>query len=103
MITLEHDTGEGYCAPSGTGTPAPLSSTTVLCKSVEIFARKHGRTANTGDIYVGFAATNDSQQRQLTPGQSLSIDAAEGEQLDLSTIYVDITSAGDEACYVYVN
>lgn len=50
---------------------------------------------NTGAVYVGFAAGNDTQSIPLP----VSLSSPDGKKIDLSLIYVDVTVAGEGVRY----
>lgn len=80
--------------PAAIATPIPLSATPLLCMSVIIVASR-GRTVNTGNVYLGTSATNDSQVFPLIPGAQIQLFGDEDNLLDLSQIYVDAATLND--------
>lgn len=88
---------------AASGTPEALGSG--LVESVAIRPNKARGTANTGNVYVGFGATNDTQQLwELTPTASpITLSAPAGKKIDLSTIYIDVVTNGDGVVYFAVN
>lgn len=81
------------------GTPETLTASQVLVDSVEILANKDRTTANTGVIWVGVLAGDDTQLRPINPGNSYSMVATQGKKIDLQTIYIDVQRNGDGAIY----
>jgi len=86
---------QGTKAVAAAGTAVQLTATTTLVRSVEIHARKNKTTANTGDVYVGFAGGSGNQNRVLAPGDPFTITAIDEEMIDLSQIWIDAANNGD--------
>jgi hypothetical protein len=105
MAAVDQDRGEGSCIPSATNTPKALTSTSTLCRKVELVAQHADRTANAATVYVGFSSTNDTQLRPLVPGGTLVFEepAGTGKQIDLSLIYVDAGTLNDGVTFTYLN
>lgn len=76
---------------AATGTPEALVGVSTLVETVIISPLR----SNTGLAYVGFSATNDTQQIE-TP---IVLAAPDGKKLDLSLIYVDVTVNGEGVRY----
>ena len=87
--------------PGAIATPVPLSATKLQVATVVIKAFRN-RAVNTGNVYLGIAATNDTQTFPLTPGQELRLEAPEDTLIDLSKIYVDAATVTDGVCVSYV-
>jgi hypothetical protein len=85
--------------PAAIATPIPLSATPLLCMSVVIVASR-GRTVNAGSVFLGTAATNDSQLFPLIPGQSIQLFGDEDNLLDLSQIYIDAATLTDGVQFI---
>lgn len=56
---------------------------------------KAARTANTGSVYLGLAATNDSQPLVVTTGAEKTVEAAVGAKLNLADFWLDVVTAAD--------
>jgi hypothetical protein len=82
--------------------PEAIAGSTTLCESVEITALKGRDTANTGNVFIGFSATNDTQLTRLVPGESKTFTAPPGKKLDLAGFYVDVATAGDGVIATYL-
>lgn len=87
--------------PAAVGTPEPLFPTPVMASSVRLIASR-GRAANTGTVFLGHLADNDTQKYPLAPGAEIEIESGEDEVLDLSQIYVDAATLTDGVQIVYV-
>lgn len=75
-----------------TATPTPLSSgVTVRARGGSV------GTANTGLIYVGSLTVTSANGFVLAPGESKFI-----ETRDLSTIYIDAGTNGDQVSYIAI-
>jgi len=86
---------QGTKAVASAGTPEPLVGTPTYVSSLEIHARKNPTTANTDNIYVGFASGAGNQKRVLAPGESFPITAPPGKKIDLAGIYIDAATSDD--------
>ncbi len=84
----------GVKTVSATGTPEPLVASTTYVNSVLIQAGK-ARSANASSVWVGFSVTNDAQPIELLPGDAISFEAPPGKRIDISGIYIDVTTAND--------
>lgn len=85
---------------AATGTPEAIG--TGLVESIVIKVLKGRTTANTGNVFIGFSATNDTQLYTLAPGEELALAAPDGKKLDLSGIYIDVATNGDGVIYTAV-
>ena len=76
------------------GTRQPLSATTTLVYSVTV----QSVSANTGTQYLGDNTVSSSNGIQVSPTDTIEIDAPAGargvDQFDLSKIYVDSSTDG---------
>lgn len=88
---------QAYKTVTASGVPEAVGSG--LVESVLFTARKNRTTANTGDVFIGFSPTNDTQLRQLSPGESVSYTAPEGKKINLAGIYIDVATNGDGVLY----
>lgn len=84
---------------AATGTPERMAAATTLCDSVLIEGKNARGTNNTGNIFIGYAATNDSQLLLITPGQSITITAPAGKKVDLNLLYIDVATNADGVIY----
>lgn len=84
------------------GTPEAVSATSLAVQSVEFIAQKDQGSANSGNIWIGFSATNGAQRRLMAPGDVWAITADQGQKLDLAGIYVDVATNGDGVTYVAI-
>jgi hypothetical protein len=82
-----------YKVVASAGTPETLGTGKFEC--VTIKARKNRTTANTGSVFYGYAAGNDTQLGELSPGEEKVFMAPDGKKIDLSLIYLDVVTDGD--------
>lgn len=86
---------EGRCDPSSTSVPKALSSTTRLVQTVTMYARKAGRASNATTVWWGYSSVDGEQNKPIAVDGSLTLYAPPGKLIDLSLIYIDITTTGD--------
>ena len=86
------------------GTAVPLSATQIITPNVVVQAL----STNTGKIFVGGSNVSNSANyaAALQPGESLEITGpvaagSKEEEVDLSRIYIDASSSGDQASVGY--
>ena len=84
------------------GTRVQLSSTATTVLSVIVQADG----ANTGALYVGDSTVSSTDGLQLSPGQSISINAelvgGNSDGFTLTDIYIDSDSNGSKARFAYI-
>ena len=75
------------------GTPVALAATALPAWRVDIVARP----TNTGKICVGDASVHGTNLRiaELAAGESYCIECPLGARLDLATVFIDATVAGE--------
>lgn len=61
-----------------------------------VYGKKAARTNNTGIVYLGPDATNDTQALTIAAGAYLKLDL-----VDLSDFYLDVVTVGDGVVIVY--
>ena len=78
------------------GTAEPLVAVSTLVTQLVIEARKVGGV-NTGIVYLGTSAVDKASSQQITldPGDNYEFIAAEGQSLDLDSLYIDADTAAD--------
>jgi hypothetical protein len=76
---------------AATGTPEALAASETLVDTVIISPLR----TNTGDVYVGFSSTNDTQQIEAP----VILQAPPGKKINLALIYVDVTVNGEGVRY----
>lgn len=86
---------EGTRAPADIATPEAIAASTTLVQSVIIRAGRTARVANTSSVWIGKTSTNDSQLIELIPGNTITLTAPPGENIDLNLIYVDSVTLTD--------
>lgn len=88
---------------AASGTPEALGSG--LVESVAIRPNKARGTANTGNVYIQSAATNDlAGGWELTPTASpIVITAPAGKKIDLASIFIDVATNGDGVVAMTLN
>lgn len=94
---------QGVKTVADAATPEVLVGSTTLVESVVIQAKNGFDSSNTDSVFIGFSGTDDSNYLELTPGDSLSIDAPQGKKLDLNLIFIECLTAGDGVTYTAVN
>ncbi len=78
-------------AASGT-----LVATGVLWFRKALFiGHKAVRTANTGTVYLGLSATNDTQPVPIATGAERTIEAVTGARHNLADFWLDVVTAAD--------
>lgn len=87
--TLAHGTKTVTAA----GTPEALGAGT--CRAIVISPLR----TNTGDVYLGASATNDSQHVE----PPIVLEAPAGKLLNLADIYVDVTVNGEGVAFITLN
>jgi len=84
------------------GTRVQLSATTVRLREVVVQAKN----GNSNTIYFGNSSVSSTNGFQLQPGQSFSLSELSlmtGENsFDLSTMYVDAATNGDQVVIAYI-
>lgn len=78
-------------AASGTLTAKALHA----YRSARFLGNKAARTANTGTVYLGLEATNDTQPVAITTGATLTLEAVTGAKLMLSDLWLDVATNAD--------
>jgi len=101
---MSPDLIQGSKAPAATGTPEPLSATSLSVRRVMIQAHRAARAANAGNVWLGTTSTNDAQLWRLQPWETLTIEGVieDGiqKEIDLSTIYVDAETLTDGVAFI---
>jgi hypothetical protein len=80
-------------ATAATGTltaKADLWFRTARCRGL-----KAARTANTGIVYLGLDATNDTQPFSIAASAELVLEAPTGARLNLADLWVDVATNAD--------
>ena len=86
---------------AASGTPEPISATTLLVRQATIIAKKGPQTANSGIVHVGPESANGTQPYDLDPGAMTQLLDYRGAHIDLSQWYVDVETNGDGVVVVY--
>lgn len=84
------------------GTPEALVSAPRSVQSVELVAQKAQNSANTGTVYIGWSATNGTQDRPMAAGDKWAITAGPNQMLDLSQIYIDVATDADGVTFTAI-
>ena len=82
-------------------TPEALAADGTFFQTATIIAKKAARTANTGIVYLGIGATNDTQALPLNPGDVYEVNAPVGQKYDLNDFYLDVATAADGVVIIY--
>lgn len=92
---------EGHKAPAAIGTPEALAGVSTKVATVTLIAQRAGRgVANVGSVYWGWSAGNDTQVKELVPGDQIVISAPPGKLIDLANLYIDAATATDGVAWV---
>jgi hypothetical protein len=81
--------------------PVALTNTTIKAKRVTFIGLKGNRSTNTSMVYVGWTSNNNAQIIGIAPGEPVSPLIPEGEVMNLSAIWLDVTTAGDGVAVLY--
>lgn len=87
---------------AATGTPEKVSSTDLYFRKAWIYGIKAARTANTGTVYLGELATNDTQFVAIATAALLVLEAPPGAKMNFAEIYCDAATNGDGVGVFYV-
>lgn len=99
--TLEATVVEGYKAPAALAVPEPLAAVPTLVATVTLIAQRAGRgNANAGSVFWGWTVANDTQLKELVPGDQIIISAPPGKLIDLNKLYIDATVLTDGVAWV---
>jgi len=90
----------GSAAPSSIATPVKLAANFTPVSTLVITAIRPTRVTNTGTVYIGISSTNDTQLIPLAPGASITLNCGPKTLLDVSTLWVDATTATDGVCWL---
>lgn len=83
------------------GTPEKISDTAIWFKRATLAGNKAARTPNTGTVYYGSSAANDTQTGEILPADVVQIIAPEGERRNLADYWIDVVTAGDGVVVTY--
>lgn len=83
--------------------PVQVSSSTVQFKRATFYGKKAARTDNTGNVWIGFSSTNDTQMALITSGGSVVIEAPDGYFYDMTNIWLDVATTNDGVMVIYSN
>ncbi len=86
---------------SSTSVPVRIAPLGTYASKVTFIGNNAARTANTGTVYVGPTSTNDTQTLAITTGQTMTIECAPGEWIDLYEWYLDPATANDGVVVLY--
>jgi hypothetical protein len=94
---------QGLKTVSASGTPEALGSGMV--ESVAIRPKKTRTTANTGNVWVQNANTNDlAGGWELAPTDGpIVITAPAGKKVNLAAIFIDVATNDDGVIYIAIN
>ena len=97
-----------YCVPrtlsktvAAIGTPERISLTDEYFRKATIMGLKADRTANTGIIYLGVGATNDTQPFAIAAGAVIYINAPVGSRYNWKDWWLDAATAADGVVILY--
>ena len=84
--------------------PKALANVPTLVEAVEMTPARDRSTPNTGNIWFGPLPGDGTQLRLLKPVDlPYCLSAPPGKKIDLSTIYIDVVTAGDGVVLTAVN
>lgn len=90
--SLPSSIANGYKDVATAGASVPIVATSTTCINILMQAK----TNNTGNIYVGGSSVSSSNGICLYPGESLSINID-----NLDEIYIDSSVSGDGVVFTY--
>ena len=70
---------------------------------ISLIGKKDNRTANTSTVYIGGLSGNDSQPIEVPAGQAVGLVLPPNTMIDLSTLYLDVGTAGDGVMVLYIS
>lgn len=85
---------------SASGTPEQVTTTQSSFHSAIIIGKNAARTDNTGTVYLGITAANDSQFIEVAPGETLALNAPANMLFDWQDFYLDVDT-NDDGIYVF--
>lgn len=95
-------TGQIIVTASSAAMPVSLTTgTNVFCVRATIIGNKAARAGNTGDVYIGPLAANDTQPYKIATGEIHVMNAAAGTRFNLADWYLDVTTANDGLVIIY--
>ena len=81
---------------TSSATPEKVAATSTPFRVATVMGKKAARTNNTGTVWLGLAATNDSQSLEITPGEIKTIEVPPNiADWDLTDFYLDVATNGD--------
>lgn len=87
---------------TSTTVPKQLTNATVYCTSFTIEGKAAAQgAANAGTLYLGMSATDGVNSYPILSGGIYMWNDPKGRQFDLSTLYIDVTSANDGVTVTY--
>lgn len=86
---------------AATDTPEALAVDGTFFQTATLIGKKAARINNTGTVYLGIGATNDSQPLEILPGEVVEITAPPGTKFDLNDWYLDVETASDGVVIIY--
>lgn len=93
--------GQIVALASATGTPVQFTNGTTWVRGFTVMGKKAVRTDNVGTVYFGPTSANDTQPVPLASGEVAIFKAPPGTLFDLSTWYVDVTTANDGVVIIF--
>ncbi len=93
--------GQWVRVNTDTSTPVTLTNVVVQARRLTLVGKKDNRTANTGTVWVGMLATDNTQPIEIPSGLAVGILIPENTKIDLSKIYLDVATASDGVLIIY--
>lgn len=81
--------------------PIALTNTAIKATRLTLLGLKGNRSTNTSMVYVGYISNNNSQIIGILPGEPVSLLCEPGKAFVLSSIWLDVETAGDGVAVTY--
>lgn len=86
---------------AATAAPEQLSAAATQFRHAAFVGNKSARTANTGTVWIQFAAADSSAAVPLEAGTLLTVKAPPGRYYTANTFWIDVENAGDGVQVIY--
>jgi len=94
--------GQIIVIAAASGTPVSLTTgTNIWCTRATIIGNKAARTANTGTVFIGPLAADDTQPYKILTGEIHVFIAPPGTSINLKDWYLDVTTNDDGLVIIY--
>lgn len=83
-------------------TPEQLQTSQTLFREATLIGKNAARTNNTGTVYLGITAEDDTQFINIAPGETISLTAPEkAGTFDFQDWYLDVDTNNDGVYVLY--